>query len=161
MQKAKVTRRAKALNEFILKPNRLRMFIIYTLLFILAYGLGLLIRYAINPTEFNLERLKEDWLIDILIVFGGPILLALLDSQRWIVQIKGGDQLEGLSGAFGERATFAVKDIDWVRTRKSLSSRLKIGNGIYSQTRKRILISPWFYTPDAYQEFLKIIGFNR
>ena len=111
MKKVKVTKKPKSTQEFILKPNRLRMFSIYMLLFAAAYAFGLVIRYAISGGTLAMDRLGEDWLVDALIIFGGPVLLALVDYKRWIVKFQG-SQLENLSGPFGEHATFATKDID-------------------------------------------------
>ena len=160
MKKVKVTKRPKTQTEFVLKPNRLRMFLIYMVLFILAYGVGTVLRYILTGGDLDLERMGEDWLIDVLIVFGGPVLLALLDYNRWVIKYQE-NQLEGLSGAFGERSVFPIREIDWKRTARSLSSRVKIGNGIYAQTSRRILISPWFYNPGDYKTFLDLIGYDK
>lgn len=160
MKKVKVTKRPKAQSEFVLQPSRLRMIVIYALLFMLAYGIGLLIRYIISGGTLEFDRLREDWLLDVLVIFGGPVLLAFLDYKRWVIKVQG-DQLEGLSGPFGDRSTFTTQEIDWTRTGRSLSSRVKIGNGIYANANRRILISPWFYRPADYRTFLDLIGYEK
>jgi hypothetical protein len=160
MKKVKVTKRPQK-EDFILKPNRLRMMLVYVLLFGLAYIIGMFIRYLINPGGFDLQRLTTDWTLDALIIFGGPALLAMLDYRRWVVRLQNSEMIEGLSGAFGERVVFPAREIDWQRTNRSLSSRFKIGNAIYAKTRQRILLSPWFYNPGDFREFLQLIGAER
>lgn len=160
MKKARPYNRSQNQSSQVLRPNRLRMLAIYTLLFALAYGLGLLLRYIFNPAAFAPERMQDDWIMDTLIILGGPLLLSLVDYKRWIVEVQGGMRLEGFAGAFSDRTGFAVRDIDWQRTRRSLSSRLKIGNAIYSNDHQRILISPWFYNRRDYRNFLAAIGYE-
>ena len=137
------------------------MFLSYTVLFALAYGAGILLRMLFSPSEERVRLLTGDWLRDFAIVAGGALLLSLLDFRRWTVRIHAGDRLEGASGAFGERVTIPIDEIDWTQTGRSLQSRVKLGNGIYAISRERILISPWFYSPGDYQDFLERIGFSR
>ena len=159
MTKATGTRRPKGQADFILRPSLLRVMLIYIAMFSLAVLFGLLIR-ALFGGGFSLSSLFGDWYINLAIVVGGAVLFAVIDYRRWTMRVLGGLKLEGPSGAFGERVTMQVREINWERSGKSLRSRIKIGTGIYSTMGQRILISPWFYPPGLYQEFLDKIGYR-
>jgi hypothetical protein len=161
MNKSKPAKRVNKKADFILRPNRLRMGLIYAFFFGLALAIGTLIRFALDGFAFNSQSLFGDWRINLLIVFGGAALFALLDYRRWTIRVLGGDRLEGPSGALGDRQVLPIADIDWTRTRRSLGSRLKVGNGIYAGPRNRILISPWFYNPADFAQFAEIIGWKE
>jgi hypothetical protein len=158
MKKPKPTRRTSKQAEYVLRPSRLRMTLIYILIFSIAMGIGILIRFILDGGVYNPDRLFGDWQTNALIIFGGAIVFALLDYRRWTIRVLDGERIEGPSGAFSQRQAFPIKDIDWTRTRRSINSRLKIGNGIYTDSRQRILISPWFYDPQQFQEFAQRIG---
>jgi hypothetical protein len=163
MQKAKATKRPNVNKkiDYILRPNRIRMGLIYALTFAIAMAIGILIRFFLDGGVFSPDSLFGDWSINLLIVIGGAVLFALLDYSRWTIRIVDGDKLEGPTGAFGDRHAFPIRDIDWNRTGRSLGSRFKIGNGIYTTKRQRILISPWFYNPEEYQQFTAMIGYKQ
>lgn len=160
MKKVKVTKRPK-MQEFVLRPSRLRMIAIYIFLFALALGVGFLIRLVINPGSLNLAELEKSWIAYVAILLGAPILLAVMDFRRWTLRILDGDRVEGPAGPFGERLAIGLDEIDWERTKRSLSSWLKMGNAIYASRRERILLNPWFYPSQTYVEFLDLIGFNK
>lgn len=159
MKTVKVPRKSKSQAEFILRPSRWRMMIIYTVMFTLAVLAGLLIR-TIFGGGTSVQAIFGDWYINLGIVVVGAVLFALVDYSRWTMRVQGGETIEGPSGAFGDRSTLSLKDINWARSGKSLRSRIKIGTGIYTNGGKRILISPWFYEPARYQEFLDQIGYQ-
>jgi hypothetical protein len=158
MKKPKPTKKIGKQADFVLKPSRLRMALIYALMFGIAVSVGILIRFIMDGGVFDAQRLFGDWQMNALIVLGGAIVFAMLDYRRWTIRVLGGERVEGPSGAFGERQVFSISDIDWTRTRRSMNSRLKIGNGIYTGTRQRILISPWFYDPENFREFAERLG---
>ena len=159
MKKAKVTRKPSARIDYTLRPSRWRMMLIYSALFTLALVFGLLLRMLFGG-EFSLQTLFGDWYVNIAIVIGGAVLYSLLDYRRWTMRVLGGDQVEGPTGALGDRVTVPIREIDWTRSRRSIESRIKIGTAIYSLSRQRILISPWFYDPDQFREFLDRIGYE-
>jgi hypothetical protein len=159
MKKIKVTRRPQTRQDFILFPSRVRMTMIYAVLFALAVLLGIVIRLFAYRDNLNLDVILEGWVVNLGIVVGGAVLFALLDYTRWTIRVLGGEKLEGPSGAMGSRAQMLLDDIDWERSGRNLRSRLKIGNAIYTSGRQRILISPWFYDPKLFAEFLERIGF--
>ena len=160
MKSVKIPRKSKSQAEFILRPSRWRMMVIYTIMFTLAVFAGLLIRTILGGGA-SVQAIFSDWYINLGIVVGGAVLFALIDYSRWTMRVQGKEQLEGPSGAFGDRNTLPLKDINWPRSRKSLGSRIKIGTAIYTHGGKRILISPWFYDPARYQEFLDQIGYQQ
>lgn len=157
MKKVKVTK--KSAPEQLFQPSVLRMYLIYTLLFVLAYAFGLLIRYITNREQFTIDRLTNDWLVDTLIVFLGPLLLAFLYKRRWSVKVVGRDTIEGPTGAFSDRVTLPLREINWAMTERSIESRLGMANGIYAGGR-RILVNKWFFTPSDWQELLDRIGYT-
>ena len=159
MKKVKVTKRPSARGDLLLQPSRLRMFGIYVVMFSVAIGIGVLLRMATSQ-ESATGWFGENWPMTILIIVGGAALLALIERGRWTLRVLDGRQLEGPSGAFGERYVFPADQIDWGRTRRSLSSRLKIGNAIYSKDNRRIVISQWFFEPEALREFLTRLGYR-
>lgn len=159
MKKPKLARKPLSHGEFTLRPSRVRMAVIYAAFFALAVLAGMLIRLVFNRQGLKLEELYGDWALYLAIVIGGAILFALMDYSRWTIRLVGGDRVEGPSGAMGSRSWFDLGDIDWGRTQRSLGSRFKVGNAIYSVERQRILISPWFYPPASYAEFLDRIGY--
>ncbi len=160
MKKVKVTRRPGRV-DYILLPNRLRMFIIYFILFTLAVVFGFLIRFLLYRTG-----LDSDWLLT-----NGPTILGLIilvaavvpfiERRRWTLRVAGGEKVEGPTGAFGDRMAIPLREINWDRTRRSLTSGFKLGNAIHGPDRDRILVSPWFYNPGQFREFLKAIGFEE
>jgi hypothetical protein len=161
MKKIRSAKQSGKKNNFILRPNRLRMGLIYAFFFGVALVIGILIRFILDGGVFNPQSLFGDWRINFAIVFGGAVLFALLDYSRWTIRILGGEQLEGPSGAFGDRQIIPISEIDWTRTGRSLGSRFKIGNGIYARSRQRILISPWFYNPPDFDQFAQLIGYHE
>ncbi len=152
MKTVKVTRRSKGQAEFILRPSRWRMMVIYTVMFTLAVLAGLLIRTILGGGT-SVQAIFGDWYINLGIVVVGAVLFALVDYSRWTMRVQGGETI-------GDRSTLSLKDINWARSGKSLRSRIKIGTAIYTHGGKRILISPWFYEPARYQEFLDQIGYQ-
>jgi hypothetical protein len=156
MKKVKLTNRPAPREGLTLKPSRLRMFVIYAFLFALAVLFGLLIRLILSPSAFG----DMDWNILFLAVFGGAAVMAFIEQSRWVLRVrKGGELLEGTTGAFGARVTIPIDSIDWERTRRSLSSWLKIGNSIYVTSIQRIMVSPWFFDPHEFSSFIKAIGY--
>jgi len=156
----KTTHKPVSYQEFVLRPIRWRMALIYAGFFALAVFAGMLIRLATNSGQEAFSELFNDWYINLAIVVGGAIIFALLDYPRWTIRVVGMDRIEGSTGAFGERVALPLKDMDWPRSRKSLNSRMKVGNAMYTVTGKRILISPWFYDARHFQEFLDRIGYR-
>ena len=161
MKKGKATRRPSAQAEIVLRPSRLRMFLIYIVLFALAIGLGLLIRLLFDRGSLTLGWLQQSWLTGAAIIFGGAALMAFIERSRWVLRVLEHQRLEGPTGMFGERVEIRLDEIDWERTLRSLSSRLKIGNAIYGPSRARILVSPWFFEPEAVRELFHAIGVDR
>jgi len=159
MKKAKVTRNPRSQAEFVLRPSRWRMLLIYVILFALAVTFGLLIR-SIFSGGFSTETIFGDWQINAIIVVGGAVAFALLDYRRWTMRVQGGEYLEGPTGAFGERIILPLKEINWERSGKSLRSRFGVGTAIYTHGGRRILISPWFYEPGHFKAFLYEIGYR-
>ncbi len=158
MPRYKVTRRPSARPDTVLKPSLWRMTLIYAILFVVAIGIGLLIRALITRENLVVSWLQENWPVTLVALFGGSALLSLAERSRWSLRLVGGDRLEGPSG-FGERVTLHLAEIDWKRTRRSLSSRMKIGNGIYDNERNRILVSPWFFDPAKFREMMAMLGY--
>lgn len=157
MKKAKVTRRPGTREKLVLKPSRLRMFIIYVILFDLALLLGFIIRLIFNGFNFD----DMNWPAMLLIVFGGALVMAFMEVPRWTLLVRdGGELLEGTTGAFGARVTIPIKSIDWKRTHRSLSSRVKIGNNIYVTSVQKLMVSPWFFDPGEFRSFLEVIGYQ-
>ncbi len=159
MKKVKVTK--KPGTSFILRPSRVRMFLVYIVILALAIGAGLTIQFL-----FRRNSLGPDWFVTdgptyLAIIVGGAIIISLMEYSRWIIRVESGDTVEGPSGAFGERLSIPLKEIDWQRTRRSLNSWLKFGNAIYSSPRRRILISPWFFSPARFREFLSMVGYDK
>ena len=157
MKKLKVTKRPGSRAGLVLKPSRLRMFAIYALLFGLAIGFGLLLRMMFSPGGIGPVNIP----VTLLAVLGGALLMAFIEHSRWTLRVGEGEQLEGPTGAFGERTSIPLKGIDWARTRRSLSSRLKIGNSIYASANSRVMVSPWFFDPQKFHEFLTAIGYDK
>lgn len=155
-KKMKVTKRPNPRGDYVLQPTWLRMFLIYIVLFILAIGLGTLLRLAFSRENLG-SWFTENWDTTLAIIVGGAALLALIERGRWTLRVLDGRRLEGPSGAFGERFEFPVEQIDWERTNRSLGSWLKIGNAIYSQDRRRIAISQWFFDPGRLQTLIELI----
>lgn len=146
MKKTKVTKRPAQRGETVIQPSRLRMFVIYLVLFVLAIGIGTLVRLALNRESLGIW-FTENWRMTLLIVVGGAALLSLVERSRWTLRLLDGRRLEGPSGAFGERYIIPAEQIDWEQTNRSLGSWLKIGNAIYGPERKRIVVSQWFFDP--------------
>ena len=161
MKKVKVTKRPSARADLVLRPSRLRMFLIYIVLFALAIGFGLIIRLLVNQGEFTLGWVQDNWVAGAGIIFGGAALMAFIERNRWVLRVPDHELLEGPTGMFGERITIRLDEIDWERTQRSLSSRLKIGNAIYGPDRARILVSPWFFEPEGIRELFSAIGYDR
>ncbi|NLG97268.1 MAG: hypothetical protein GX491_07905 [Chloroflexi bacterium] len=158
MKRVKVTKQKQ--REFTLRPSRLRMFVIYLVLFVFAYGFGILLRLIFNNGAADFPAFFDDWYLDAGIVVGGAFVLALVDFRRWTVRIMNGDQLEGPAGPFGERLAVPLRNIDWTRSTKSLKAGLGMANGIYTIDRQRVLFNRWFYAPNSLQEFFDRIGFR-
>jgi hypothetical protein len=161
MKKAKVTKRPTAREDLTLRPSRLRMFLIYIVLFALAIAAGQLIRLVLYPSEGTTGWLVERWPVTLGIIVGGAALMALLERNRWTLRLVNREQLEGPTGAFGERIRIPLSEINWERTRRSLNSRVKIGNGIYGLERRRILVSQWFFEPEGLHEMLRALGYEK
>ncbi len=157
MKKVKVTKRPGARGDVVLQPSRLRMFLIYMVLFTLAIGVGLLIRLMMDQQDVSAVWFANNWPSGVGIIVGGAALLSIIEQRRWTLRVLDGRKLEGPTGAFGERLIIPAEDIDWERTQHSLSSRLKIGNAIYGPERKRIIVSQWFFEPDKLQEMLGML----
>jgi hypothetical protein len=81
-----------------------------------------------------------------------------MERPRWTMRLLNGELLEGPTGASGQRIEIPLKDIDWVRTRRSLSSWFGIGNSIYAKSNSRILVSRWYFNPSEFRDFLASIG---
>jgi hypothetical protein len=160
MKKMKVTRRPGSGANFTLYPSRVRIALIYASFFTIAVLVGLLIR-IFTGGQYDPAVLFGDWAINLGIIIGGAVLFALMDYKRWTIQVIARESIEGPSGPMGERSQLPLKDIDWSRSGKSLRSRFKVGNAIYTLDRKRILISPWFYDPASYAQFKEQIGFSE
>jgi hypothetical protein len=160
MKKVKVTKRPSTRADLVLRPSPLRMFFIYIILFALALGIGLLIRLIVNRGSFTLEWLQQNWIAGLAIIFGGAALMPLIERSRWMIRVLNNSIIEGPTGMFGERITIGLDEIDWTRTQRSLTSRLKLANAIYGPASARILISQWFFDPVPLQEFLDAIGFD-
>lgn len=158
MKRVKVTKRP--VNSLVLRPARLRMFAIYVILLTLALSFGLVLRMITSSDGFNLQTATYDWPLSLAIVFGGSAIMVLLEYRRLTLRFDG-DHVEGPAGAFGERQALNIKEIDWLRTRNSLSSRLKFGNAIYTYVGQRIIVSPWFFHPERFEEFLSALGVNK
>jgi hypothetical protein len=160
MKKVKVTRKPQSRQDFLLQPSRVRMATIYAIFFALAVIAGMVIRLFAYRENANLALITQGWETNLAIVVGGSVLFALMDYSRWTIKVLNGENIEGPSGAMGARALLPLSEIDWARSGHSLRSRLKIGNAIYTNERKRILISPWFYDPKPFAEFLERIGYD-
>lgn len=157
MRKAKSTRRPATRENLVLKPSRLRMFVIYIILFSLAVVVGFMIRLIFSG--FAADDL--DWTLYLVVVFGGAVVMAFMEVPRWTLRVlDGGELLEGTTGAFGTRISIPIKSIDWERTHRSISSRVKIGNNIYATSVQRLMVSPWFFDPQEFKSFLESIGYQ-
>lgn len=159
MAKIKTSKRPVA--DFILKPNRLRLFLIYLLMFVLALILGYGIRWIFYRETFTQEFLQSQGFGTVLLVFGAALLLSITEYSRWTLRIIDRNVLEGPTGMFGDRMRMPIETIDWKRTQRSLASWLKVGNAIYGEDRQRILVSPWFFNPDQFTELLELIGYGE
>jgi len=160
MKKVKVTRKPGTNKDYTLRPVRWRMALIYAFFFTIAVLIGMSIRLIFNSRNEPLSEMFSDWYINLAIVVGGAVIFALVDYARWTIRVIGGEKVEGPSGALGDRFSMPIHEIDWPRSAKSLNSRLKVGNAIYSAKRGRILISPWFYNSSAFRELLTRIGYT-
>jgi len=160
MAKAKVTKRPVQRQDLTLQPSRLRMFLVYLVMFTLAIAVGLLIRLLVNRGAFTLLWMQENWPAGVGIIFGGSALMALIERSRWTLRVLGRDRLEGPTGLFSERIVIPRDEIDWERTRRSLTSPLKIGNAIYGHGRTRVMVSQWFFKPDELRELLGLLGYK-
>jgi hypothetical protein len=158
MKKPQAANLRSVRSEAVLKPSRLLMFLNYILLFTIAVTVGLGVRWLVNREGFGQNWWSENGLLTLAVVVFSSLLIAVVDHGRWTLRIINGSQLEGPTGALGDRLVIPLREIDMDRTRKSLRSRLKIGNGIYANSRQRILISPWFYRPAEYRNFIREIG---
>jgi uncharacterized membrane protein YciS (DUF1049 family) len=160
MTRVKVTKRTRPSPDFILKPSLGRMYFIYMLLFLSVYLVSFGLRSLNDPQTFNLEYLIANWQLDVLLIFGAPLLLALFYRGRWTLRVVDGERIEGSAGAFAQRVELPIREINWEATRRSFSSRLKLANSLTAGNR-RILINIWFYAPEAFAEFLSAIGYDR
>ena len=158
MAKIRVTKRPT--QDFILKPNRVRMFLIYIILFALAIVLGTGIRWLLYRDTLTPGWWSNNGTIAVVIIVVGALLMSVTEYSRWTLRVVGGNTIEGPAGMFGSREALSIAAIDWERTRRSLSSWLKIGNAIYDVSRQRILVSPWFFTPREFREMLDLIGYR-
>lgn len=161
MTKAKIARRPAQRQDLTIQPSRLRMFLVYLVMFTLAISLGLLIRVAVNPGETSLAYFQENWVPGVAIILGGSLLMAVIERSRWTLRVLGRNQLEGPTGLFSERITIPADEIDWERTRRSLESWLKIGNAIYGSGRTRVMVSQWFFNPEELKELLGMLGYKK
>jgi len=157
MKKIKSTRRPGPREGLVLRPSRVRMFLIYSVLFAMAMGVGFLIRFIFSPDSFQ----NIDWATMGIVAVGGGAVMSFFEHQRWVLRVRdNGELLEGTTGAFGSRVTIPIKSIDWELTRRSLRSWLKIGNSIYVTRMQRVMVSPWFFNPGDFERFLKEIGYT-
>ena len=156
MKRVKVTKRT--VSDRILRPSRLLMFANYVMMMTLAVAFGLTLRWVFSRFSLSADWWQKNGMVTLGIIVAGSIVVALVEYKRWTLRVLDGDKLEGPAGAMGERMTISIKEIDWDRTRRSLRSWLKIGNGIYDFSRRRILISPWFYKPADYRAFIRDLG---
>lgn len=161
MAKAKVTKRPAQRQDYTLQPSRLRMFLIYLVMFALAILLGLLIRLVFYRGEDLLAYLRENWVAGAAITVGGSLVMALVERSRWTLRVVGRSQLEGPTGLFSERIVIPINEIDWERTRRSLDSWLKVGNAIYGQGRTRVIVSQGFFKPEELKELLALLGYKN
>jgi hypothetical protein len=157
---AKIKAPKRAVADFILKPNRLRLFLIYLLMFVLALILGYGIRWIFYRDTFTQEFLQNQGAGTALLIIGGALLLSFTEYSRWTLRIINRNVLEGPTGMFGDRLRMPIETIDWKRTQRSLASRFKIGNAIYGEDRQRILVSPWFFNSGQFSELLELIGYE-
>lgn len=146
--------------EFVLHPSRVRMFLVYVVVFALAILFGSGIRWLFNHDAFNATWLANQGPVTAVIIAGGAAFMSLTEYTRWTMRVTGGDMLEGPAGVFGDRLAIDIHHIDWTLTRRSLRSWLKIGNAIYGVSRQRILVSPWFFPPSQFREMLDRIGYT-
>ncbi len=137
------------------------MFLVYLVILSLAIGTGLLIQFLFRRDSFGPGWLQTDSITYLAIILAGSLIVSLMEYPRWTLRVEGGEKVEGPSGAFGERLSIPVKEIDWMRTRRSLTSWLKFGNAIYVSPRERILVSPWFFDQGKFREFLAAIGYEK
>ncbi len=159
VKKIKVTRRPG--SSFVLRPSRPRMFLVYTVILTLAIGAGFFIRFLLYHTGFDPSWFQTNGLFFLGLILLGAILITVMEYSRWTMRVVDGEKVEGPSGALGERLSIPLEAIDWKRTRRSLASWLKFGNAIYASPRQRILVSPWFFNPKQFREFLTAIGYDR
>jgi hypothetical protein len=157
--KIKIPKRTGA--SLIIRPSRLRMIGVYIIILTIAISVGLAIRFLLSHESVTLDWLQSDALPLAAIIIGGSVFISFLEYSRWTLRVENGDSVEGPAGAFGERMTLSLKEIDWVKTHRSLDSWLQFGNGIYSTPRRRILVSPCFFKPAEFREFLSAIGYDR
>lgn len=137
------------------------MFLVYIVLLTLAIGIGFFIRFLFYHDSFTSAWLTSNAPIFLVLILVGSVLITFMEYKRWIIRVEDGDKVEGPSGAFGERLSIPLKEIDWARTHRSLGSWFKFGNAIYVSPRVRILISPWFFNPGRFREFLDAIGYPQ
>jgi hypothetical protein len=154
-RRSSVPRRGDSLT---VRPSRLRMFAVYVVMFAAALAVGMIFRMIANGWEATAQWITGQWPALVGIIFGGGALMAVIEHGRWTLRLLDGDRLEGPTGMFGERIVIPTGEIDWERTRRSMSGRLKMGNAIYGPGRTRILISPWFFEPAALRELLDRVG---
>ena len=159
MKKIKVTKRPG--TSLVLRPSRVRMFLVYVAILTLAIGFGLLISFLFWRHNFGPTWIMTETPTYLALILGGAFIITLMEYSRWIIHVEGGETVEGPAGGLGERLSIPIKEIDWTRTRRSLNSWLKFGNAIYSSPRQRILISPWFFQPAQFREFLTAIGYDK
>lgn len=133
------------------------MFLIYMVLFALAIGAGVLLRLATNRESVG-GWFMENWPMTIIIIVGGAALLSIIERSRWTLRVLDGRRLEGPTGAFGERSVMPAEQIDWEKSKRSLGSRVKIGNAIYGRDGRRIVVNQWFFDPEKFQTILDMIS---
>jgi hypothetical protein len=129
-------------------------------MFTLAILIGLVIRLLVNQGESTQAYLQENWPSGVLIIVGGSALMTVIERSRWTLRVLERDKLEGPTGLFNERVVIPKNEIDWERTKRSLSSRLGMGNAIYGAGRLRVIVSQWFFNPDDLKELLGMLGYK-
>ena len=157
MAKIRATKRPG--HDYTLRPNRLRMFFVYVILFALAIVLGTGIRWLLYRDTFTQGWWSSNGTTAIIIVVIGAALMSFTEYSRWTLRVVGGSTIEGPAGMFGARESLSIAAIDWDRTHRSLGSWLKIGNAIYDVSREHILVTPWFFNPGEFKEMLDLIGY--
>src|SRR5690606_5004404 len=95
MKKIKVTKRPAARGEITLQPSRVRMFLVYIVLFALAIAAGQVIRWVLYREDITQPWMGGNWMVAGGIVLGAAALMALLERNRWTLRVIGRERVEG------------------------------------------------------------------